>query len=202
MFRGEVPREPLDAPARFRGRERRTALSGRDGETALSRTEKHGCNSASIPTSPRFFVRLKGPFLRPGLSSRWHRAQPRSRMAAGHRRRRRAASLTAASTVPPSTRPAARRRQDHPHPPRQTTRSPVLKPAHALRHADCRARPVMTRHLGGPCPRRPPPQTTRQAARALSRARNCRTTAPVSPATASRSQRIDPRALTPHLRPV
>ena len=39
-------------------------------------------------------------FLRPGLTFPGRRAQPRSRMAAGHRRRRRAASLTAASTTP------------------------------------------------------------------------------------------------------
>jgi transcriptional regulator with XRE-family HTH domain len=39
-------------------------------------------------------------FLRPDRSSGWRRAQPRSRLAAGHRQRRRAAVLPAASTTP------------------------------------------------------------------------------------------------------
>src|SRR5205823_14699794 len=43
----------------------------------------------------------RAPFLRPDLVLRGRRAQPRSRLAAGHRRRRRAAALRAASTAPP-----------------------------------------------------------------------------------------------------
>jgi hypothetical protein len=46
-------------------------------------------------------------FLRPGLGSIGHRAQRRSRMAAGHRQSRRTASLTAVSTVARSARPAS-----------------------------------------------------------------------------------------------
>src|SRR3954453_7824787 len=49
-----------------------------------------------------FFVRLTGPFLRPGLITPRRRALPRSSMAAGHRRGRGAACLTAASTAPGS----------------------------------------------------------------------------------------------------
>jgi hypothetical protein len=51
-----------------------------------------------------FFVRLTGPFLRPGLITPRRRALPRSSMAAGHRRSRRAACLTAASTAPASSK--------------------------------------------------------------------------------------------------
>src|SRR5690349_19206032 len=40
------------------------------------------------------------PFLRPDLRIDRRRAQPPSRLAAGHRRRRRAATLTVASTAP------------------------------------------------------------------------------------------------------
>ena len=46
----------------------------------------------------------QAPFLRPDLTLAGRRAQPQSRMAAGHRRRRREASLTAASTAPGSIR--------------------------------------------------------------------------------------------------
>jgi hypothetical protein len=47
-----------------------------------------------------FLCSIKRPFLRPDLVSEWRRAQPRSRLAEGHRRRRREAVLTAASTAP------------------------------------------------------------------------------------------------------
>jgi hypothetical protein len=52
--------------------------------------------SSKRDASPRFLVRLKGPFPRPGLTSQGFCGQPRSRRPDGHRRRRREASLTAA----------------------------------------------------------------------------------------------------------
>src|SRR3954454_18181952 len=62
-----------------------------------------GCAMSSPPPQSlegSFFVR-SAPFLRPDLPNcTGRRAQPRSRLAAGHRRRRRAAVLTAASTAP------------------------------------------------------------------------------------------------------
>jgi hypothetical protein len=55
-----------------------------------------GCRRAR-PGGVSLFGRAA--FLRPGLRSRGRRAQPGSRLAAGHRRRRREAVLTQASTA-------------------------------------------------------------------------------------------------------
>src|SRR5271169_392998 len=51
-------------------------------------------------TKSQFLCSIEAPFLRPDLALPWHLAQPRSRLAVGHRRRRRAAVLTAVSTGP------------------------------------------------------------------------------------------------------
>src|ERR1700756_2532468 len=56
----------------------------------------------------QFLCSISGPFLRPDLIFAWRRAQPRSRLAAGHRRRRRAAVLTAVSTASGSSQLGAR----------------------------------------------------------------------------------------------
>ena len=56
----------------------------------------------------QFLCSISEPFLRPDLISAWRRAQPRSRLAAGHRRRRRAAVLTAVSTASGSSQVGAR----------------------------------------------------------------------------------------------
>ncbi len=56
----------------------------------------------------QFLCSISEPFLRPDLISARRRAQPRSRLAAGHRRRRRAAVLTAVSTASGSGQVGAR----------------------------------------------------------------------------------------------
>jgi len=67
----------------------------RSTEDAITRVHPRKSSWSKIV----FLCSISEPFLRPDLNSEWRRAQPRSRLAAGHRRRRRAAVLTAGSTA-------------------------------------------------------------------------------------------------------
>ena len=64
------------------------------GEVSLDPSVDRRCHHASSPSQVLcvsqvlFLGSIRGPFLRPDRVCRWRRAQPRSRLAEGHRRRR------------------------------------------------------------------------------------------------------------------
>jgi hypothetical protein len=102
--RGRWPQAPMGSVDRGLIKAARSqCLMCRDRFASIRRPTDDAITRFHPRKSCRFKLRFLGsisrPFLRPDLSSRWRRAQLRSRLAEGHRRRRRAAVLTAASTA-------------------------------------------------------------------------------------------------------